>query len=177
MAKSGTKPFTEKQQRFVEEYLIDLNATQAAIRAGYSEKTAHAIGAENLTKPLIAKAIVNAKQERSEEVIADANWVLKRLKILAEFNIHKFISKQKDGTAVYDFSTATEDDWYCIGEYTTETISKGMGDEKYDVDKVRIKSIDKLKALELAGKHVDIQAFSDRVEISMDEELASWLKR
>lgn len=57
---------TPKQQRFVEEYLIDLNATQAAIRAGYSEKTAAAIGAENLIKPNIAKAIEEAKNQVSK---------------------------------------------------------------------------------------------------------------
>ncbi len=54
---------TPKQQRFVEEYLIDLNATQAAIRAGYSEKTANEIGAENLAKPSIAKAIQDALKD------------------------------------------------------------------------------------------------------------------
>ena len=48
---------TPKQQRFVEEYLIDLNATQAAIRAGYSEKTAKSVGHENLTKPDLKKYI------------------------------------------------------------------------------------------------------------------------
>ena len=52
---------TPKQQRFVEEYLIDLNATQAAIRSGYSEKTARDIGCENLAKPNIAKAIKKLK--------------------------------------------------------------------------------------------------------------------
>jgi phage terminase small subunit len=64
---------TAKQQRFVEEYLIDLNATQAAIRAGYSEKTAYSIGNENLSKPEIAKAIETAQQERSQrtEITAD----------------------------------------------------------------------------------------------------------
>lgn len=66
---------TPKQQRFVEEYLIDLNATQAAIRAGYSQKTAQQIGAENLTKPVIADAIaskragVTASAERSFESV------------------------------------------------------------------------------------------------------------
>lgn len=54
---------TDKQQRLVDEYLIDLNATQAAIRAGYSEKTAKEIGSENLTKPNIAKAIEEAIQK------------------------------------------------------------------------------------------------------------------
>ena len=54
---------TSKQQRFVEEYLVDLNATQAAIRAGYSPKTAYAIGSENLTKPEIKAALQAAQAE------------------------------------------------------------------------------------------------------------------
>lgn len=56
---------TKKQKRFVEEYLIDLNATQAAIRAGYSPTTAKEIGCENLTKPNISEAIAKAMAERS----------------------------------------------------------------------------------------------------------------
>lgn len=67
---------TDKQQRFVEEYLIDLNATQAAIRAGYSENTARAIGAENLTKPDIAAAIAALKADRSERTEVSADYVL-----------------------------------------------------------------------------------------------------
>lgn len=55
-----------KQQRFVEEYLVDLNATQAAIRAGYSARTANRIASENLSKPDIASAIQTARAEMSE---------------------------------------------------------------------------------------------------------------
>ena len=54
---------TRKQQRFVEEYLVDLNATQAAIRAGYSERTAYSIGIENLKKPVIAVAVEAAMDD------------------------------------------------------------------------------------------------------------------
>lgn len=63
----------DKQARFVSEYLIDLNATQAAIRAGYSERTAASIGSENLTKPEIATAIITAKAEaaRRNEITVD----------------------------------------------------------------------------------------------------------
>ena len=70
---------TPKQQRFVEEYLKDLNATQAAIRAGYSEKTAKEIGSENLTKPNIAKAIQEAQNKRTKQTEIDAAYVLRRL--------------------------------------------------------------------------------------------------
>ncbi len=67
---------TPKQERFVAEYLIDLNATQAAIRAGYSEKTAQVIGSENLSKPMIAAAVAAAQAERSERTEVTQDYVL-----------------------------------------------------------------------------------------------------
>ena len=67
---------TPKQQRFVSEYLIDLNATQAAIRAGYSEKTAYSIGQENLKKPEVAKAVIAAQAERFERTEITQDYVL-----------------------------------------------------------------------------------------------------
>ena len=70
---------TPKQQRFVEEYLIDLNATQAAIRAGYSEKTAKEIGNENLTKPNIAKAIAEAQEKLSNKAQVTVEMVVQGL--------------------------------------------------------------------------------------------------
>ena len=65
-----------KQKLFCQEYIVDLNATQAAIRAGYSEKTACAIGTENLRKPNIAEFIQQLADERSKRVEVDADWVL-----------------------------------------------------------------------------------------------------
>ena len=70
---------TPKQTRFVQEYLLDLNATQAAIRAGYSVKTAGSVGHEILKKPEIQAAIHAAMKARSERTEIDADWVLKRL--------------------------------------------------------------------------------------------------
>lgn len=70
---------TPKQKRFCDEYLIDLNATQAAIRAGYSKKTAQAIGTENLTKPLLKEYIENRMAEKESELIAGQNEVLQYL--------------------------------------------------------------------------------------------------
>ena len=74
-----TKPLPAKRQRFVEEYLIDLNATQAAIRAGYSAKTAGSIGEEILKKPEIQEAIQAAMKARSERTEITADRVLKEL--------------------------------------------------------------------------------------------------
>ena len=73
---------TAKQQAFCEEYLIDLNATQAAIRAGYSAKTAVVIGCENLIKPNISEVIQELMAKRSEKVGVDAEWVLKGIEEL-----------------------------------------------------------------------------------------------
>lgn len=72
-------PLTAKQAAFVREYLIDLNATQAAIRAGYSPKTAYRTGADNLRKPQVAAAISKAQQARAERVQITAAEVLERL--------------------------------------------------------------------------------------------------
>ena len=74
---------TAKQERFVAEYLIDLNATQAAIRAGYKEKSAYAVGAENLRKPQIAEAIAKAQAARSERTEVTMDWVVSQLAIEA----------------------------------------------------------------------------------------------
>ena len=70
---------TPKQQRFVEEYLIDLNATQSAIRAGYSAKTAQEIGSENLSKPMVAKAITEAQEKLSNKAQVTVEMVVQGL--------------------------------------------------------------------------------------------------
>lgn len=75
---------TDKQKKFCEEYLIDLNATQAAIRAGYSEKTAAVIGNENLIKPYISDYIKTRQQELSESTKITTEWVIKRLKEISD---------------------------------------------------------------------------------------------
>ena len=70
---------TDKQKRFCDEYLIDLNATQAAIRAGYSEKTANRIGTENLSKLVVKKYIEERMAEQEKKLIASQDEVLKYL--------------------------------------------------------------------------------------------------
>lgn len=73
-----------KQQRFVEEYLIDMNATQAAIRAGYSEKTAAVIGAENLIKPNIQAELSKRIKATSERLQITQDDVIKELRAIAD---------------------------------------------------------------------------------------------
>ena len=83
---------TPKQARFVEEYLVDLNATQAAIRAGYSEQTARSIGYENLTKPDIQQAIDEARGKQQQRTEITADRVLEEYAKIAFFDPRKLFT-------------------------------------------------------------------------------------
>jgi phage terminase small subunit len=164
--KSALNP---KQTAFCEEYIKDLNGTQAAIRAGYSERTAESQASRLLMNAKVKEYIERLKTIRSEKTGYDAAWVLTKLGLLANFNLNKFLTVNKAGLPCYDFSTATDDDWYCISELTIDHINKGSGEEVYEVERVKLKPESKLKALELMGKHVDIQAFRERVEMEVTD--------
>lgn len=91
----------KRQSRFVEEYLKDLNATEAAIRAGYSSKTARAIGSENLTKPDIKQAVDAAMAERSKRTLITADKVLERLEEITDRCMQKeMVMEMIDGELV-----------------------------------------------------------------------------
>lgn len=98
MAEDWENELTAKQRAFVRDYLIDLNATQAALRAGYSEKTAYASGAENLKKPQIATAIEAAMKNRADRTEITADRVLRELAKIGFADIHRAIKWQ--GTLV-----------------------------------------------------------------------------
>ena len=92
-----------------EEYLIDLNAAQAAIRAGYSAKTARVIGHENLTRPDIAAAIEKAMAERAERTGLTADWVVDELRKIAFANMADYMKSTPEGGIVLDFAGLTRD--------------------------------------------------------------------
>ena len=79
-----------RQEKFINEYLIDLNGTQAAIRAGYSKKTAQEIAAQNLTKPSIKKALEEKQKILSDETLITQKYVLNNLKHVFEYNSKEF---------------------------------------------------------------------------------------
>lgn len=155
---------TPKQQRFVEEYLKDLNATQAAIRAGYSRKTAQQMGAENLSKPVIAAAIDKLRAERSERTKIDADWVLTELAKLHATSMTDFLVTPDVGPAYLDLSAATPEQLASIEGLQLDTVRE-KGDDGRTIDKIKVTLPGKLKTLELIGKHVDVQAFAERKEI------------
>lgn len=84
MAINKATGLTDKQEKFCQEYLIDCNATQAAIRAGYSEKTSYSIGEENLRKPEIQKRLSEIRKPLEEKTGITQEWVLKRFKEISD---------------------------------------------------------------------------------------------
>ncbi|AVZ04260.1 terminase small subunit [Acinetobacter pittii] len=148
----------------IAEYLIDLNATQAAIRAGYSEKTANEIGAENLAKPSIAKAIQDALKERSERVQIDADYVLKRLVEIDQMDVLDIMDDDGNVKPLRDWPKIWRQ---YISNIETISMDDGEGWLK------KIKWPDKVKNLELLGKHISVGAFKDKVEHSGKFEIQS----
>lgn len=132
---------TPKQERFVAEYLVDLNATQAAIRAGYSEDSAGSIGHENLTKPEIQEAIAAAQAERLARIHVDQDYVLRTVVETVERCKQAEPVRDRKGDQVF---TETPD-----GEQAAAYV--------FDARSV-------LKGAELLGKHVGL--FKDRVELT-----------
>lgn len=147
---------TEKQQRFVEEYLIDLNATQAAIRSGYKPSSARQVGTENMSKPSIRACIDQAIAERSKRTGINQDRVIRELARLAFVNASDVIDMDEASIKC----NASEDDTAAIASVKVKTIPTKEGD---GVER-EIRLNDKLKALELLGKHLGM--FKDNININ-----------
>lgn len=147
---------TAKQKRFVEEYLIDLNATQAAIRAGYSAKTAKDIGCENLAKPNIQEVLSQKMAERSKRTGISQDRIVLELARIAFMKMTDIVNA--DG----EINTgATDDDLACIEsiKYKKSESDTGYSEER------EVKVASKLKALELLGKHMGM--WNDKLDVNV----------
>ena len=153
---------TPKQKTFCEEYLIDLNGTQAAIRAGYSEKTAYSIASENLSKPNIQQFVQELADERSKRTQITSDSVLQELAKMGFANMEDFTTV-REGLLVADMTDLTRDQMATIQEFTVDT--RKDGDDT--IEKFRFKLADKRGSLDLLGKHLKL--FTDRVEHSVPE--------
>lgn len=157
---------TPKQQAFCREYLIDLNGTQAAIRAGYSKRTANEQAAQLLAKLSIQEYVKKLMDERNERTQIDADWVLKRLAQDASADVADLYDENGNLLPVKDWPMA----WRTGLVAGIDTVQERIGTDAEGkpefaiVRKVRL--ADRTKLLELIGKHVDVGAFKERVEHS-----------
>ncbi|MCY9777895.1 terminase small subunit [Proteus mirabilis] len=150
---------TDKQEMFCREYLIDLNATQAAIRAGYSEKTANAQASRLLVNVNIQNRIQELKSNRNERVEVDADYVLKRLVEIDQMDVLDILNESGDLKPVRDWPKAWRTTLSGL-----DVMSISTGEEGADALLKKIKWPDKVKNLELLGKHVKVQAFKEQIE-------------
>lgn len=149
---------TDKQQRFVDEYLIDLNATQAAIRAGYSAKTADRIGPELLGKTCVSEAISRKMAARSRRTGVNQDRVVIELAKVAFAKMTDIVDSK--GRIKED---ASPDDLACI-----ESIKYKESDNEHGGSVEReVKIASKLKALELLGKHLGM--WSDKFNVTVEK--------
>ena len=150
---------TPKQQRFVDEYLIDLNATQAAIRAGYSKKTADVQGPRLLGNVGVKAAIQEAKGERSERTEIDAYWVLMRLADEAAADLADLYDENGGLKPITEWPLVWRQ-----GLVTGLDVDEEFKDGEKLGQVTKVKLSDRIKRIELIGKHVDVQAFAERHE-------------
>lgn len=169
-----SKPLNAKEQIFVDEYLLTLKPEQAARQAGYAESTCKSAAYTWIketkcpaNKVHVYNAIQEALRKRSEKTGIDADWVLKRAAMIADFNINRFMKVNDAGKAYYDFSAATDDDWYCISEVTVDHIIKGQGNDAYEVERIKLKPESKIKALQMVGNHIAVQAFRENLQVDV----------
>ncbi|PXW75966.1 phage terminase small subunit [Blastomonas natatoria] len=155
---------TPKQEAFVREYLIDLNATQAAIRAGYSAKTAKQQGQRLLTNVDVQAAVTDGQAKRAEQTGIDAAYVLNRLVEIDQMDVLDILDDAMSLKPVSDWPKVWRQ--YLSGVDVAEMF-EGSGDDRRMVGILKkIKWPDKVKNLELIGKHVGVQAFKDKIEHS-----------
>ncbi|WP_426607117.1 terminase small subunit [Pantoea anthophila] len=155
---------TPKQEIFCREYLIDLNATQAAIRAGYSDNTARKIGSENLTKPDIAQRIIDLKSERNERVEVNADYVLRRLVEIDEMDVMDILRDDGGLKMVHEWPKVWRTTLSGLDILTTVT---NFDETTMESILKKIKWPDKVRNLELLGKHISVQAFREQAATSL----------
>jgi len=159
------KPLTVIQEAYCQEYIKSPdNQTQAAVNAGYSPKTAAKFASQNMRDERIQKRIAELMAERNKRLKVSADYVLNRLVEIDQMDVIDILNDDMSIKPVSEWPKVWRQ--YLTG-FELADMFEGRGDEKELVGILKkIKWPDKVKNLELIGKHVDVNAFKDRVEVS-----------
>ena len=157
---SQAPKLSARQSAFVAEYLVDLNATQAAIRAGYSAKTALQQGPRLLGNVCVGAAIAKAQAKRAEKTGINAEWVLTRLASEATADLADLYDTNGAIKPIHDWPLIWRQGLVAGIKHQEVKDSEGNATGDYVVE---VKLSDRIKRIELIGKHVDVQAFKDQV--------------
>jgi phage terminase small subunit len=166
---AGGEDLTPKQLRFCDEYLVDLNATQAAIRAGYSAGTAYQIGHANLQKERIQRVVAERMAARAVRTRISKDNVLRQIGELATYDIADAFTEKGAVKAIHDMPPALRN---AISSIEVQELT--VGEQAIGLVK-KIKLIDRTRPIELAGRHLKL--FTDKLEHSFADGLADKLTR
>ena len=181
-SKRNRNQLNDRQQSFIREYLdpngANLNGTQAAIRAGYSPKTASEQASRLLANVKIANEIERLRARRAGRLEITADRVLRELALLGFSNMQDYIGTTEDGSAFVDLSELDRDRAAAIQEITVEQYMVREGEDSKGVRRTKFKLADKRGSLELLGKHLGVfeiigSSRKDRLEELMKAKLAA----
>lgn len=159
MPNDKARKLTDKQKIFVLEYMKDLNATQAAIRSGYSENAASEIGYENLNKPQIKDAIQHQMDQRSKATQITIESVLKKIDLIASANVNDAFDDKGAMKKICDMPVSLQ---LAISSIEIDELWLGSGADRIQIGETKkLKVWDKVKSLELLGRH--LKMFTDKV--------------
>lgn len=156
-----TTPLTERPLAFCREYLIDLSITHAALRAGYSPRTASRTGSDLMLDPRVQAEIKRLMDARSKRTEISADRVVQELAKVGFASMRQFIRVDHEGQPVIDLSDTPDDDLDALSEVSTETVLESRGGGKNPpppdvIRKTKIKLHDKLGALKALGDHLGV---------------------
>ncbi len=165
---------TPKQEAFVAQYLLDLNATQAAIRAGYSEKTATEQGSRLLTNVKVQEAIAKGREKTAAKLEITKERIVEELAKIGFSNMLDYMRAGTDGDPYLDFSNLTREQAAALAEVTVEDFKDGRGEDARDVRRIKFKLHDKKGALvdmaKMLGFMIEKHEHSGEISLTVSQE-------
>ena len=159
-----------RHEIFAREYVKDLNGTRAAIAAGYAKTTARATASRLLTNSNIQGLVASLTKKHADKLDLSAEKVLSELSSMGFSNMLDYIKTTEEGSAYVDLSNLTREQAAAIPEITVDEYVEGKGKHARKVKRTKLKLVDKIRSLELLGKHLKL--FTERIEVGGIEGLA-----
>ena len=168
-----------RHERFCREYIKDLNGKRAAIAVGYSAKTADAAASRLLSNVKVQTLVATLTKKHADKLDLSAEKVLSELSSVGLSNMLDYIRTTEEGSAYVDLSNLTREQSAAIQEVTVDEYVEGKGKHARKVKRTKLKLVDKIRSLELLGKHLKL--FTERIEVGgiagLAEQIAQARKR
>ena len=168
-----------RHETFAREYVKDLNGTRAAIAAGYGKKNARKIASRLLTNVDIQARVAKLTKKHADKLDLSAEKVLSELSSTGFSNILDYLKITEEGGAYVDLSNLTQEQAAAIQEVTVDEYVEGKGKHARKVKRTKLKLVDKIRSLDLLGRHLKL--FTEKIEVSgtagLAEALAAARKR